>query len=217
MISLFAWVKKHKLLIITVAIYVAEWFVYAVWQHMPPSDSRFYVILDSVIMKGLIWVLPAVIGLLIFRKSATPLFKSRFPVLPCLVLVSLSAAFLHTVRWANGLLDTHVIFDPLMLVPAVSAGIIEEISFRGFIFNLQEKDVGVFPAAILNGLMFVMFHYTGILYGEPISQLLSLRVLLLFVMGVIFCLMFKKWKNLWLNIIVHAIWNVLSYLFCLTG
>ena len=64
--------------------------------------------------------------------------------------------------------------------------------------------------------MFTLYHYPELLLGRW-QGLISWRALLIFGMGVVFCWMFKKWRNLALNMTVHTVWDVLSYLFCLTG
>ena len=171
-------------------------------------------VVDSVAVKGAVWLAP----LLLFRRQL-PLrdaFRGSFPWMACMVILCIVTAFLHTVRLLNGLQNTHVFFDPMYIVFSVSAGVIEELSFRGGFFRLHERQIGFWPAALVNGALFTLYHYSELLLGRW-QGLFSLRTLLLFAMGVIFCWMFKRWRNLELNMAVHTFWNIMSYLFCLTG
>ena len=110
-----------------------------------------------------------------------------------------------------------VVWENIFLLFSISAGVIEEISFRGLLFNRLAPAIGIFPAAMMNGLMFALFHYPTLLIGQGFTQILSSRGLMLLCVGTIFSLAFARWKNLWLLIIVHSIWNVLTYLFALSG
>ncbi len=170
----------------------------------------FSVLLDSILIKSFIWLL---LPMLVFRPK--DLFVGRFPWLACLIILCAVTAFLHTVRLLNGLGNTYVFFDPIFIVFSVSAGVIEELSFRGA-FYMSMEELGFWPASITDGFLFALFHYPSVLAGH-MQELFSLRSLLIFVMGVVFCWMFRKWRNLALNMTIHSAWNLLSYLFCLAG
>ena len=200
------------------------WLAWGAWEtfavpRLPAGLGM--TLLDSVVMKSLFWGVLPLLMLLRYRKDASvplkELFCSRFPVFSCVVLLCLTTAFLYTVRLARGLVNTHVIFDPMFIVLSLTAGVVEEFGFRGVIFNLQEPVLGFWPAALLNGVMFTLYHYPGLLFGDSWLRLFSFRGLLIFVMGVVFCFVMKKRRNLPLNMTVHTVWDILSYLFCLAG
>ena len=202
---------------LSVPVYLLVWLAWAAWVLFAvprlPLDSVSGSLIDSVAAKALVWLLP----LFLLRKLPwKELFQGRFPWLACLILLCASAAFLHTLRLLNGLQNTYVFFDPMMLVFSLSAGVIEELSFRGGFFAWQRKRLGFWGAALLNGAMFTLYHYPELLLGQW-QGLISLRALLIFTMGVAFCWMYHRWRNLALNMTVHSVWNILSYLFCLAG
>lgn len=208
--------------IVPVVWFAGFWVLWAVWQCklMPMLHGGLgCALLDGVLAKALVWlVLP--LPLLIRGRDSllvplNRLFSEPFPWLAAVVLICLSAAFLHTVRLLNGLQNTYVFIDPMFIVLSASAGVFEEFGFRGGFFNMQEPALTFWPAALSNGAMFVLFHYPELLFGGSWMQLLSFRALLIFVMGILFCWMFQKWKNLALNMTVHTVWNILSYFFCL--
>ena len=201
----------------SIVLYVGLWLAWAAWSifavpQLPGGTVT--ALLDSTLVKALIWLSP----ILIFRRhiKQTALFQRPFPWLACLILLCATVAFLHTLRLLNGLQNTYVIFDPMFIVFSLSAGVIEELSFRGGFFNIMDSIHGFWPAALINGAMFTLFHYPELLLGQW-QGLVSWRTLLIFSMGLVFCWMFKKWRNLALNMTVHTAWNILSYLFCLTG
>lgn len=204
--------------IIPFALYVICFSLWAVWQlfilpHFSPG--HLISVIDSVVVKAAVWVVPV---LLLSRRYGKfkEMFSGKFPWLALVVLLCATTAFLYTVRLLNGLQNTHIIFDPMFILFSLSAGVLEELSFRGGFFRIQDKQFGVIPASLINGVMFTLYHFPGLLLGEW-RPVISLRGLLIFVMGVVFCLIYKKWRNLALNMAVHTVWDILSYLFCLVG
>lgn len=174
----------------------------------------------NLFVKGIMWGSPFLCAVIYKNDhglvSARDMFCSSFPVVPLVAMVCASVCFLYTVRTVAGLQNTMVFWNWRLLILSVSAGVIEELSFRGFFFNQMASSVGVFYAAIINGVIFALYHYPGI-FWYPYENILSLRFLMLFMVGVIFCLAFAKWKNVWLTIIVHTVWNFISYLWALAG
>lgn len=214
--------RKRSNVCLSLAWFIVLWALWAIWQckilpTLKPSVG--VALLDGIAVKSLIWLVFLLPFLINKRESLflplDKLFAEPFPWLAALILLSLCTVFLHTVRLLNGLQNTHAVFDLTFIALSLSAGVMEEFSFRGGFFNIQEPDLKFWPAALINGGMFVLFHYPDLLFGGNWIQLLSLRVLLIFVMGILFCWMFQKWRNLALNMTVHTVWNILSYLFCL--
>lgn len=208
---------------VSLAIYIAVWFLWAFWKHTGAIrlDGIEGTVLEALVVKTAVWAVPAI---LFMRRDSgawmikpAHLFSAPFPWLACVILLCASAGFLQTVRMANGLAGTHILFHWVFIVSSLSAGITEEFAFRGFYFNLHADAIGMWPAALLNGVLFMVYHYPGILFGESLVHLISLRGLLLFAMGVLFCWMFKRWKNLALPMTVHTVWDVLTYYFGLFG
>lgn len=203
-------------------VFACQWLIWGVWQFfvMPQLPAGIAMtLLDSVVIKGLIWAAPFVLLFRIGkqRPARSDLFRAPFPWLACVILLCLTTVFLYTVRLSRGLVHTYVRFDPMFVVFSLSAGVFEEISFRGGLFRLQAPKLGFWPAALLNGVLFTLYHYPELLFGGSWMRLLSWRALLIFTMGIVFCWMFRKWRNLALNMTVHTVWDVLSYLFCIAG
>lgn len=216
--------ELKKRVLFSLVLFAGQWLLWGAWQllaapRLPAGIGA--ALLDGVAAKALIWAFPFVPVLYGHKgkdiQISGELFRQPFPWLSCVVLLCLTTAFLYTVRLARGLADTHVIFDPMFLALSLSAGVLEEFAFRGGVFNLQEPAMGFWPAALLNGALFTLYHYPRLLFGGSWAVLVSWRGLLIFVMGVVFCWMFRKWRNLALNMAVHTVWDILVYLFCLAG
>lgn len=192
----------------SIGLFAVQWVL---WGSIQERFSGQWLV--DMAMEGLIWVLPA-LALRIAMSGDKPLFERPFPWLPCLCLLCGSAAFLHTVRIFRDLLDTQPVFSWTMIAVSVQAGILEELTFRGGYFDIQRKAWGFWPAAILNGVLFVLYHQSGDLAGMTLRWLLSFRTVLIFGMGILFCGIYQKWRNLALNMVVHTVWDILSFLFC---
>ncbi len=209
---------KRKQVWLILLLFAACFVIYALWNCFGLSlisDGIISTLIDSVLIKALIWILPVMLFIKEEHKFKN-MFRGRFPVLICIIFICATAAFLYTIRILNGFVNKYVIFDPMFVVLSLSAGVIEELAFRGGYFHLLVEQIGFWPAAVINGVMFTLMHYPGLIVGN-FSGLISLRTLLIFSMGIAFCFMYHKWKNLALNMTVHTVWDILSYLFCLAG
>lgn len=194
------------------------WSLWGLWQQelLPQVPGSWLpALLDSVFVKTVLWGLVPCFLFSRGRRLRESWFSSGFPVLPCVGLSCLSLCVLHTLRLVQGLGNTFLEWDWMFLFFSLSAGIVEEIGFRGCCFRYLEEKQGFWPAAILSSVLFTLYHYPDLLFGRSLGSLLSWRTLLLFGMGIVFCRMLHKWKNLMLNMVIHTVWDVLSYLFCL--
>ena len=74
----------------------------------------------------------------------------------------------------------------------VIAPFAEEIFFRGFLYQSFRNSFGVWPGAILSGLVFGVIHF-------EFFKLVQLAIL-----GVILALLFERTRSLWPPIMLHA-------------
>lgn len=90
-------------------------------------------------------------------------------------------------------------FLPMGIVPLIMTTFFEEFLFRGFVQSRAEKNFGWFPAILISGLMFSLYHlgYPGFRTFEDI--------LLLFVVGIGFATAYKLSGN---NLIVSFFVNL---------
>ena len=168
--------------------------------------------------KVAVWGIPA--ALLLWRRGVDCKFRLRellrgsFPWLSAVIWLCITAAFLWTVRLATDRSNTHTLFQWGLVEVSVTAGVVEEVAFRGWLFNRQCAQMGPIPAAIVNGVLFFLYHYPGLLLGQvALGDISPLRVGTILVMGIVFCLMLYRRRSLWLNMLVHTVWDILAYLF----
>ena len=86
----------------------------------------------------------------------------------------------------------------------VVAPVAEEIFFRGFLYQAFRNSFGIWPGAILSGLVFGAIHL-------ELFKLVQLAIL-----GVILALLFERTQSLWPPIMLHAINNTLAFIYLMT-
>lgn len=214
--------KRVLKILLPFAIFAVQWVIWGVWQvvivpRLPMSNA--VILIDAVLVKALIWAAPFAFILRRRKREGekTELFKKPFPWFVLVVLLCAATAFLYTVRIVSGRMDMYPVFSPMYIVFSLSAGVYEEFSFRSGLFDMQKPLLGTWLAAGVNGALFLLYHYPEILFFGNFGVLISWRALLIFVMGIAFCLMYRKWHNIALNMTVHTVWDVLSYIFYIAG
>ena len=92
-------------------------------------------------------------------------------------------------------------------------GFMEEIPFRGVVFQKLHERLSFWWAAILSSLIFLELHLVYWLsLGKPVSYLLSgTPSILLF--AIISCLLLKRTGSLWGSIVWHSIYDFATLLF----
>lgn len=141
-------------------------------------------------------------------------------ILLCYLVLELSVDFIFDpiINWLCGESADYSMFAPIegrtslylewLVKMWISAAIGEELLFRAFAFSQLKRVIGDRKAIIvlLSAILFCIPH----LY-QGIAGLLST-----FVFGIAFGLIYLKWKNIWINIIIHGIIDTvfltLSYL-----
>ena len=205
----------------TVLPFIVSYFLWFLWTQLgelPPAGLYLSFAAETG-AKALIWLSPAVVLLLRRDKKwlvlPRALFSPPFPWLPTLVGLCGTAAFLHTARLAWVGSGTWGILQPIHILMALAAAVIEELAFRGFFFNRQAAAWSVKYAAPLNGLLFAVYHFPEFLAGQNLGSLLGFRFWMILGMGWIFSVTFAKWKHLGMVMLIHFVWNVLCFWFAL--
>jgi membrane protease YdiL (CAAX protease family)/uncharacterized RDD family membrane protein YckC len=103
------------------------------------------------------------------------------------------------------------------LVGGIAAGVLivgaapvaEEIFFRGFVFGGFRHRLPLWPAALLAGAIFGIFHFTGVSSIGVVPQLAAF--------GVVLCWLYDKTGSIWPTILLHAVNNLIAFIFLATG
>lgn len=88
---------------------------------------------------------------------------------------------------------------------SISAGIVEEMVFRGVIMGLIRKNYNIKSAVIIPSILFALMHIIG-------NKLDFTSILQLIVagtaVGIMFSLIMYQSDNFWNNALIHALWNM---------
>ena len=85
---------------------------------------------------------------------------------------------------------------------AFVAPLAEEVFFRGFVFGVLREKIGVVWGALATGVVFGLVHVAG----SPIET-----VGVLFILGVLLCVVYQQTGSLLPCIALHAINNAISF------
>ena len=170
---------------------------------------------ELVIIKNLIWLLPAAVCVKMLRMPLRWPLKELLTKKTDYVQMVLAACFVVVVVHSFWLVIGKgiALFNPLFCVWAICAGITEEILFRGIILNAQLKMWKPITAIAANSIMFLFIHYTHLPYSGSIMEIWSLRGLVIAVMGAVFPVVTMKTQSLKMPIFMHTLWNFLVYIY----
>ncbi|MDO4663224.1 MAG: type II CAAX endopeptidase family protein [Tissierellia bacterium] len=88
---------------------------------------------------------------------------------------------------------------------AISAGICEEMIFRGAIMGILKEEFDIKIAIIIPSILFGLVH----IIGSNLNFSLAMQLLISGTMvGIMFSLIEYESKNFWNNALVHAMWNM---------
>ncbi len=112
--------------------------------------------------------------------------------------------------WYGVVLNESPLETLLYVLSMFCVGFLEEMIFRGFLFNAMAKD-GVKSAIIVSSITFGMGHIVNLVNGSG-AELLSnlLQVIYAVAIGFTFVMIYYKTKSLLPCIIVHSVFNALS-------
>lgn len=122
--------------------------------------------------------------------------------------------FLPQVAMALFFIFTHGSLNRAFLVPlavTLCVGIGEEVMFRRILFHGLLKTMDFKKALLLSSIIFSLLHSVNVLAGLPFSQML-MQLLMTFLAGLYFALMYYYTKNIYLLIIGHWLWDYILLL-----
>lgn len=133
------------------------------------------------------WVVLAYVGFIAFSAAYSSLLSiTAEDELPAELGVDGSTVALVVVAW----------------LVCVLAPLAEEFFFRGFLFPAVRNWKGLWPALLVNGIVFGGIHAGS----APAAFLVPLGLF-----GVVLCLLYVKTGSLWPSIVLHAINNSIAF------
>lgn len=117
--------------------------------------------------------------------------------------------FITSVNLWNGVAINISAFEiVLFIISMLCVGFIEEIIFRGFLFQAMSRD-NLKSAVFVSSITFGMGHIVNLLNGRDLIPTL-LQTCYAAAIGFLFTIIFYKGKSLWPCIIAHGILNSLA-------
>ena len=129
--------------------------------------------------------------------------KSMLFYIPCIILLSANL-------WFGVKLNYSIIETVIYILTMFCVGFLEELIFRGFLFNTLKKD-NLKVAILVSSLTFGIGHIVNLFNGSQIDLLSNiLQVIYATSAGFMFVMIYQKTDSLIICILTHAIFNGLS-------
>jgi uncharacterized protein len=153
-------------------------------QFVEHQNPLTYLKLSTNILKGLLWGLAGMLFL---------------------VIVELPLILRHTPHFHFGA-DTWL--NVILLV-----GFMEEIPFRGFLFQKLQAFFGVVGAVLVSSLLFALIHAP--LWVSTAQSVPSILINLFNIMliAIVLCIALKISDSLWSSILIHVFYNLIQNIF----
>ncbi|EJS10139.1 MULTISPECIES: CPBP family intramembrane glutamic endopeptidase [Bacillus] len=136
-------------------------------------------------------------GLIVLATIMGMIFAVGISQIQFYILAHTVPNFLVTMLEDGNVINTSNIYMTIFtfISACVLAPIMEEVIFRGFFLQRMAYKWGIKRAVIISSLIFGLGHFD---------------VIGAFMFGVIMCLLYIKTKNIWTNIAVHALNNLIA-------
>lgn len=207
--------KRFGPFIAYLIIFNAAWagWVYLVYPRMKAlGEATLVYALVNIGIRLLIWVLPVFLYLR-FVDRAEPIEYLKLKrywkrgVVIGLALTGINfvlsmARFgiphpnIHSLSWNS-------IFGTSLLI-----GLVEEIPYRGFIFQKLQERLGFWIANLISSILFLGIHLPGWI---SLQMLRAGTVVFVLIFGVLMVIVFRCSKSLWSVIVTHSLNDFLSF------
>ena len=218
-------ISKTKVLILYSIAFYTIWTLLE-FLVKPVIDDIFHgeissQIVKTVVIKNLVWVLPAALLVHHYNDDVCIRLKEMFttkvkwlrylPVFLLFVLYSLVTAYLH-----KGSLTLNSDFGAKEIIMYSFVGTTEEMVFRGWLLNAMagKERQNQWKAILLSSLMFVAIHIpTWTIHGELAGVFLHFGFVQVIILSIIFSVTFLKSRNILVPVALHMIYDFLLDMF----
>ncbi|MQS88600.1 type II CAAX prenyl endopeptidase Rce1 family protein [Companilactobacillus mishanensis] len=180
-----------------------------------------YGFIINFLIKGVVWSSLGLILLFRFRRQLklpmNELFNRNFPlsfwiILFAIIIYLLGSAYLHS-HGLSIIKHPFTVNGSQFLGITIGAGVFEELVFRGGYMNILLTKLTTWKANFIQMLMFLLIHLP-IYFVTPMNILGWVNnIATVSILGLVFGWIFARTKNLWPSIIIHCIWDTLTFLF----
>ena len=175
-------------------------FLYSNWQPMTLIMLFAGMIASEEIRGGSYKTLGFSFDSYMLKESLFGLLMGIMPIILLISLFSMNAWIAF--EWNEQ-------FEIIALLPIISFAIIEEMIFRGIIFQALVERFGMIKVSLISATIFSMAHLANPNYD-------SISMLNTFLASLVFSYAWFHTRGLWLPILLHSTWNLMLYLMGLT-
>ena len=216
--------KNKALILYSIAFYTIwalfEFFGKPIIDDICPGEISSQIV-KTVVIKNLVWVLPAALLIHHYKDDVCIGLKEMFtakvnwlkylPVFLIFVIYPLVGGYLR-----KGSLTLSSDFGIKQVIMYSFVGITEEMVFRGWLLNAMvgKERQNQWKAILLSSLMFVAIHIpTWTIHGELAGAFLHFGFVQIIVLSIIFSVTFLKSRNIIVPVALHMIFDFLMDMF----
>jgi len=111
------------------------------------------------------------------------------------VLVLYALGYYHLLSYAG----VDGIWAAILIL--ISAGVLEELVFRGLLFSILERQFDTITALLVQSVIFAAVHMSNAGFGGLIDMFAGVLI------GAFWTLLYVLWRNIWSVGLHHAAWN----------
>ena len=140
-----------------------------------------------------------------YKLDKLPKLKQFLYFIPLLLLMSVNL-------WTGININNSILEIICFMISMICVGFLEEIIFRGFLFQMMSKD-NIRQAILVTSLTFGIGHILNLLNGAEFIPTI-IQIIYAVSTGYMFAIILVKGNSLWPCIITHSVVNSLS-IFCI--
>jgi uncharacterized protein len=195
-------------------LFYAAWIGWVYWVYPRLRDlgeTTLVYAVANITLRLVIWVVPVFLYLKMIDHTRPLDYLKLRQHWKRGVLIGLSVTvinlLLSIVRFGMPHIKSHSITWNTILSTSLLIGFIEEITYRGFIFQKLQEIFSFWIATLLSSILFLLVHIPGWI---SLHMLRADRVIFVFAFGLLMVIIFRISKSLWAPITSHSLNDFLS-------
>ena len=199
---LHSWITRVIFGIITcvIGIVLDVTFLYSGWQPMTMMMLLFGMITSEEIRGGSYRTSGFPFDILMVKELVLGLLMGSIPIIALITLYEMN-------DWI--FMQSNAQFEYSSILPIISFAVIEELIFRGIVFQALVERFGIIKISLIFALLFSSAHLANP-HFDPIAMVNT------FLASMVFSYAWYHTRGMWLPIVLHCTWNLLLFLFDMT-
>ena len=205
--------RSDVALLVSLVLCVGIVIVFSIPHLIPYPDERLRMLLgDTIPRLAVSAFLIACMGTRGFGETFQPKWRGRHLLwsIPCFLVAVVNFPFSALICGTAVIERTDLIW--LFLLKCVSIALLEEVFFRALLLPLfterfAKKRHGILLSVLLTSALFALMHLLNLLFGAGLGET-AMQVGYTFLIGCMLAVVLIKTKNIWLCVIIHAVFDV---------